>query len=245
MNELQIFNNPDFGQVRMVMIEDAPYFVGKDVANILGYSNTADAIGRHVYEEDKTTIEISDGGSNYKTRAVIINESGVYALVFSSKLPTAKKFKRWVTSEVLPAIRKTGSYSKPKSQLELLVESAQALLEHERKLTVLSTKQDEQAKQIEIINKRIDMFNGVDGSNSREELRHKLNAYCYKNGIPQNKGWNILKQMYNDSYNTNISLLITNYQRTNKIKNRPTMPAYLEATGKLADAHAILDKLLN
>lgn len=245
MNELQIFNNPDFGQVRMVMIEDAPYFVGKDVANILGYSNTADAIGRHVYEEDKTTIEISDGGSNYKTRAVIINESGVYALIFSSKLPTAKKFKRWVTSEVLPAIRKTGSYSKPKSQLELLVESAQALLEHERKLTVLSTKQDEQAKQIEIINKRIDMFNGVDGSNSREELRHKLNAYCYKNGIPQNKGWNILKQMYNDSYNTNISLLITNYQRTNKIKNRPTMPAYLEATGKLADAHAILDKLLN
>ena len=245
MNELQIFNNPDFDQVRMVMIEDAPYFVGKDVANILGYSNTADAIGRHVYEEDKTTIEISDGGSNYKTRAVIINESGVYALIFSSKLPTAKKFKRWVTSEVLPAIRKTGSYSKPKSQLELLVESAQALLEHERKLTVLSTKQDEQAKQIEIINKRIDMFNGVDGSNSREELRHKLNAYCYKNGIPQNKGWNILKQMYNDSYNTNISLLITNYQRTNKIKNRPTMPAYLEATGKLADAHAILDKLLN
>ena len=245
MNELQIFNNPDFGQVRMVMIEDAPYFVGKDVANILGYSNTADAIGRHVYEEDKTTIEISDGGSNYKTRAVIINESGVYALIFSSKLPNAKKFKRWVTSEVLPAIRKTGSYSKPKSQLELLVESAQALLEHERKLTVLSTKQDEQAKQIEIINKRIDMFNGVDGSNSREELRHKLNAYCYKNGIPQNKGWNILKQMYNDSYNTNISLLITNYQRTNKIKNRPTMPAYLEATGKLADAHAILDKLLN
>ena len=245
MNELQIFNNPDFGQVRMVMIEDTPYFVGKDVAEALGYLKTENAIANHVDEEDKTSTLIQGSGSNYKSKAIVINESGVYALVFSSKLPTAKKFKRWVTSEVLPAIRKTGSYSKPKSQLELLVESAQALLEHERKLTVLSTKQDEQAKQIEIINKRIDMFNGVDGSNSREELRHKLNAYCYKNGIPQNKGWNIFKQMYNDSYNTNISLLITNYQRTNKIKNRPTMPAYLEATGKLADAHAILDKLLN
>lgn len=243
MNELQIFNNPDFGQVRMVMIEDTPYFVGKDVADILGYVNGSRDINTHVDEEDKLKYQISTAGQ--MREQILINESGVYALVFSSKLPTAKKFKRWVTSEVLPAIRKTGSYSKPKSQLELLVESAQALLEHERKLTVLSTKQDEQAKQIEIINKRIDMFNGVDGSNSREELRHKLNAYCYKNGIPQNKGWNILKQMYNDSYNTNISLLITNYQRTNKIKNRPTMPAYLEATGKLADAHAILDKLLN
>lgn len=243
MNELQIFNNPDFGQVRMVMIEDTPYFVGKDVADILGYVNGSRDINTHVDEEDKLRYQISTAGQ--MREQILINESGVYALIFSSKLPTAKKFKHWVTSEVLPAIRKTGSYSKPKSQLELLVESAQALLEHERKLTVLSTKQDEQAKQIEIINKRIDMFNGVDGSNSREELRHKLNAYCYKNGIPQNKGWNILKQMYNDSYNTNISLLITNYQRTNKIKNRPTMPAYLEATGKLADAHAILDKLLN
>ena len=243
MNELQIFNNPDFGQVRMVMIEDTPYFVGKDVAEILGYKDTVNALKSHVDDEDKLGWQITTSGQ--KRNVTLINESGVYALLFSSKLPTAKKFKRWVTSEVLPAIRKTGSYSKPKSQLELLVESAQALLEHERKLTVLSTKQDEQAKQIEIINKRIDMFNGVDGSNSREELRHKLNAYCYKNGIPQNKGWNILKQMYNDSYNTNISLLITNYQRTNKIKNRPTMPAYLEATGKLADAHAILDKLLN
>ena len=243
MNELKIFENPDFGQVRMVMIEDTPYFVGKDVADILGYVNGSRDINTHVDEEDKLKYQISTAGQ--MREQILINESGVYALVFSSKLPTAKKFKRWVTSEVLPAIRKTGSYSKPKSQLELLVESAQALLEHERKLTVLSTKQDEQAKQIEIINKRIDMFNGVDGSNSREELRHKLNAYCYKNGIPQNKGWNILKQMYNDSYNTNISLLITNYQRTNKIKNRPTMPAYLEATGKLADAHAILDKLLN
>lgn len=243
MNELQIFNNPDFGQVRMVMIEDTPYFVGRDVAEALGYKDTVNAIKSHVDDEDRDVAKCHTLGGNQNL--TVINESGVYALVFSSKLPTAKKFKRWVTSEVLPAIRKTGSYSKPKSQLELLVESAQALLEHERKLTVLSTKQDEQAKQIEIINKRIDMFNGVDGSNSREELRHKLNAYCYKNGIPQNKGWNILKQMYNDSYNTNISLLITNYQRTNKIKNRPTMPAYLEATGKLADAHAILDKLLN
>lgn len=114
MNNLQIFENPDFGQVRMVMIEDTPYFVGKDVAEALGYLKTENAIANHVDEEDKTSTLIQGSGSNYKSKAIVINESGVYALVFSSKLPKAKEFKHWVTSEVLPAIRKTGSYSQPK-----------------------------------------------------------------------------------------------------------------------------------
>ena len=117
MNNLQIFENPDFGQVRMIMIENEPYFVGKDVAEALGYSKTENAIANHVDEEDKTSTLIQGSGSNYKSKAIIINESGVYSLIFSSKLPTAKKFKHWVTSEVLPAIRKTGSYSQPKPEL--------------------------------------------------------------------------------------------------------------------------------
>ena len=114
MNNLQIFEYPDFGQVRMIMIENEPYFVGKDVAEALGYSKTENAIANHVDEEDKTSTLIQGSGSNYKSKAIIINESGLYSLIFSSKLPTAKKFKHWVTSEVLPAIRKTGSYSQPK-----------------------------------------------------------------------------------------------------------------------------------
>ncbi|WP_303164526.1 BRO-N domain-containing protein [Mitsuokella multacida] len=111
MNELQIFQNPEFGEVRTVSIDGEPWFVGKDVADILGYSNSRDAFARHVDDEDKTSVVIPDTGSNYKSKATLINESGLYSLVLSSKLPTAKKFKRWVTSEVLPAIRKTGSYS--------------------------------------------------------------------------------------------------------------------------------------
>ena len=110
MNELKIFENPDFGQVRMVMIEDNPYFVGKDVAEALGYSKTENAIANHVDEEDKTSTLIQGSGSNYKSKAIIINESGLYSLIFSSKLPKAKEFKHWVTSEVLPAIRKHGAY---------------------------------------------------------------------------------------------------------------------------------------
>lgn len=107
--ELQIFQSPEFGRVRTTVVDGEPWFVGKDIALALGYINTKDALSRHVDADDK-------GGSRITTPSgeqemTIINESGLYSLVLSSKLPTAKKFKRWVTSEVLPAIRKTGNYS--------------------------------------------------------------------------------------------------------------------------------------
>lgn len=110
MNELQIFKSQEFGQVRTVTIDGEPWFVAKDVADALGYSNSRDALARHVDDEDKTSVVIPDTGSNYKSKATLINESGLYSLVLSSKLPTAKKFKHWITSEVLPAIRKHGAY---------------------------------------------------------------------------------------------------------------------------------------
>lgn len=108
MNELQIFNSPEFGQVRTVTIDGESWFIAKDVATALGYSNTRDAIAKHVDDDDKNTVVIRDGKGN--PNQTIINESGLYSLVLSSKLPTAKKFKHWITSEVLPAIRKTGGY---------------------------------------------------------------------------------------------------------------------------------------
>ena len=110
MNELHIFKSPEFGQVRTVMVDGEPWFVGKDVATALGYSNPSNAVVTHVDDEDKTTYSFQVSGSNYKSKATLINESGLYSLVLSSKLPTAKKFKHWITSEVLPAIRKTGGY---------------------------------------------------------------------------------------------------------------------------------------
>lgn len=108
MNEMMVFNNPEFGSVRTVCIDGEPWLLGKDIAEILGYTNTAKAIRDHVDDEDKLTERIVLSGQN---RSVIfINESGLYSLVLSSKLPTAKKFKRWVTAEILPTIRKTGGY---------------------------------------------------------------------------------------------------------------------------------------
>ena len=113
MKDIQIFNNPEFGQVRTVNVDGEPWFVGKDVAAALGYSNTKDALASHVDAEDKSILQRSENATfEIPTRGLtIINESGLYSLVLSSKLPTAKKFKHWVTSEVLPTIRKTGGYS--------------------------------------------------------------------------------------------------------------------------------------
>lgn len=108
-NELKIFENPEFGQVRTVTIDGEPWFVGKDVAMALGYKDTSDSLKKHVENEDKLTRQFADSGQ--KRGMYIINESGLYSLIMSSKLPSAKRFKHWVTSEVLPAIRKTGSYS--------------------------------------------------------------------------------------------------------------------------------------
>lgn len=111
-NEIQIFNNVNFGQVRSMMIDGEPWFVGRDVAEALGYENVRNTIPKYVEEEDKLCTQIRYAGQNRKV--TIINESGLYSLIMSSKLPKAKEFKRWVTSEVLPTIRKTGSYGKLK-----------------------------------------------------------------------------------------------------------------------------------
>lgn len=118
MNDIQIFNNPEFGQVRTVVIDDEPWFVGKDVATALGYEKPRNAISDHVDDDDKK-MGPENGAPSIKDSLgrdqcpVFINESGLYGLVLSSKLPTAKKFKHWVTSEVLPTIRKHGAYATP------------------------------------------------------------------------------------------------------------------------------------
>lgn len=125
MNGIQVFTSPEFGEIRTALQEGAPWFVGKDVAAALGYSNTRKAIADHVDPEDKgVTKRDTLGGAQ---RMTVINESGLYSLILSSQLPAAKKFKRWVTAEVLPAIRQTGAYATPAADLS----------EIERRLSVL------------------------------------------------------------------------------------------------------------
>ena len=150
MDNLQVFTKDEFGTIRTVQMDNETYFVGKDVAEALGYKNTRDALVAHVAEEDKNTVAISDGNRGNPNQTVI-NESGLYALIFGSKLESAKRFKHWVTSEILPSIRKHGIYAtdnvidnilnNPDFGIELLTklkEERAARLEAERKNAILT-----------------------------------------------------------------------------------------------------------
>lgn len=131
MENMQIFNNPDFGEIRTIMIDGEPWFVGKDVASALGYARPTDAARNNTDSEDKGISEIATPSGIQKM--LIVNESGLYSLIFGSKLDSAKKFKKWVTSEVLPSIRKTGAYGQPSfpttipGQIQLLAQGHVAL----------------------------------------------------------------------------------------------------------------------
>lgn len=141
MNKLQIFNSAEFGEIRTVTIDNEPWFVGKDVALALGYSNASKAVSVHVEEEDRILKVLeadSQNGNVVKTQTALINESGLYALIFGSKLDSAKRFKHWVTSEVLPAIRKTGSYQKPMTTAEQIQLLAQGNVELKEKIEAVN-----------------------------------------------------------------------------------------------------------
>lgn len=136
MNQLKVFNFEEL-PVRTLTIENEPFFVGKDVAEVLGYSNTRDALAKHVDEEDKLTSQIATGGQNRQMS--IINESGLYSLIFSSRLESAKRFKRWVTSEVLPSLRKTGKYEVPTDPMQALKLMFEAQEETKQEMSNIKT----------------------------------------------------------------------------------------------------------
>ena len=153
MNKVKIFNSEEFGDVRTVTINGDPWFVGKDVAAALGFTNPRDAISTHVFDEDKGVESIDTLGG--KQKMTVINESGLYALVFGSRLKSAQRFKHWVTSEVRPAIRKTGSYQAPQGK-ELL---ALAVLEAQKTI-------EEQSKAIERMKPKVIFANAVETSHT-------------------------------------------------------------------------------
>ena len=134
MNDIKIFKNPQFGEIRTMTQDGEPWFVGKDVAELLGYVKPQNAIAAHVDDEDKTLAPIQGGCSTGTQNTIIINESGLYSLILSSKLPTAREFKRWVTSEVLPSIRKTGGYITGQDELSDADLMAKALLVAQRQI---------------------------------------------------------------------------------------------------------------
>lgn len=166
MNEIQIFNNPEFGEIRTVMIEGEPWFVGVDIARALGYKKPTGAVATNIDEGDSLRRGVSDA-NGHKQTAIVINESGLYALIFGSKLESAKKFKKWVTSEVLPSIRKTGSYGRqlPKNPMELLELHYEAIRHVDSKVDML-------AEDLEQFKQELPLF-GIDEDKIITAVRRK------------------------------------------------------------------------
>lgn len=184
-NEVQVWNY-ESSEVRTVQVNGEPWFVGKDVATVLGYSNTRDAIARHVDEEDKAGVGIHDGSQ--MREVVVVNESGLYSLVLSSKLPNAKKFKRWVTSEVLPSIRKHGAYmtdqalEKALTNPDFLIQLATQLKTEQEQRRRLETTVAAQSKQMEQDKPKVLFADSVAASSS-SILIGELAKLIKQNGV--------------------------------------------------------------
>lgn len=180
MNELQIFNSREFGDVRTVTINGEPWFVGKDVTTALGYKDTSDALKKHVESDDKLTRRFADSGQNREM--YIINESGLYALIFGSKLESAQRFKHWVTSEVLPTIRKTGGYQKPLTQQEMMRIQLGMIDDHESRIENLENNMTidygQQMVLQDAVNKTVVECLGGKGSEAYREISKKVFAEC-------------------------------------------------------------------
>lgn len=220
VNEITIFKHEEFGQVRALMIDDEPWFIGKDVAIALGYSNASKAVSTHIDDEDKTFVMLDMADSQNgnvpigKTKTAMINESGLYSLIMSSKLPSAKKFKRWVTSEVLPSIRKTGSYSVNTDPMLALPQDYSSALraladEHDARMK-LEAKVEEDAPKVDYHDRVLDTKDSYPVGLIAKEFGKSarwMNKYLAEKGIQykQSGRW-ILYQDYADfgyaKYNT-------------------------------------------
>ena len=221
MNELQIFNSEEFGDIRTVTIENEPWFVGKDVATALGYSNPQKAVRDHISEEDRGVNEM-DTPSGRQNLAVI-NESGLYALIFGSKLESAKRFKHWVTSEVLPAIRKTGSYQKPLTPQEMLRIQLGMIDNHEDRIADLEQNMTIDYGQQMVLGDTvskvvIDALGGKE-SNAYKEISKKVFAECNRdlkhyfnvnarNNVPKKKFDEAVQYVKNWQPCTNTRIMI-------------------------------------
>ena len=218
MNQLEIFRNREFGEIRTVTIDGDPWFVGKDVAEILGYERPTKAVSDRVDIEDRDEVPIQDSIGRMQNTP-IINESGLYSLILSSKMPTAKRFKRWVTSEVLPQIRKTGSYHKrltPEEMMRIqlgMVDDHENRIEHLENTMTINYGQQQELKKA--VNKRVIEILGGKKAPAYKELSKKVFAECNhdiqdyfavnsRNNIPSLRFGNALEYVdgWNPSNNT-------------------------------------------
>lgn len=232
MNQLQIFENKEFGKIRTVEINNEPYFVGKDVAEILGYSDVSKAIKMHVDDDDKLTRQFVVSGQN--RNMYVINESGLYSLILSSKLPTAKKFKRWVTSEVLPSIRKHGMYATDEliANPDIAIAAFQALKEEREQRQLLQFECNKQKQIIGELKPKADYTDIILQSKSLISVTQiskdygmsgtAMNELLHRYGVQYKQGrqWLLYSKYHNNGFTHSETVTITRSDgRTDTVLN--------------------------
>ena len=231
-----VFNHPEFGELRIVEISGEPWFVGKDVAEALGYTNPSKAFRDHIAEEDKGVTKCyTPGGAQQMT---IINESGLYSLILSSKLPSAKEFKHWVTSEVLPSIRKTGGYVNP-SQSDLFLDTYLPFADQNTRLlfkTTLDTIQQQNntiQQQNHTISHQEDIIRNLTSDIPLADKRQILNRIVRFGGNPHAR-WPFLYREFDNKFHMNTKVQLEHYNETHKPKLQNRLD-YIEHIGMFND----------
>lgn len=245
MNELKIFENEEFGQVRTIVINNEPWFVGKDVATALGYANPKNAVPKHVSDEDKLSTQIEYAGQ--RRTVTVINESGLYALIFGSKLESAKRFKHWVTNEVLPTIRKTGGYV---NNDELFINTYLPFADDATKMLFSSTLETVR-KQNDLIKRQNDeilhqkeVITGLTDDVDIYKKRSIINRICKRRQGNYANRYKELYKCFRESYHVDLEARCEGFNlRQNKKKDKLTTIAYAEQFGFIDDLFECCAKL--
>lgn len=242
--QTNIFTSEEFGEVRTVIINGEPWFVGKDVAVALGYKDTSDALKKHVDVEDKLTRQFADSGQSRKM--YVVNESGLYSLILSSKLDSSKRFKRWVTSEVLPTIRKTGGYV---LNDELFISEYLPFADDTTKLLFQTTLQTIRSQNNLLIEKqkeldyRQEVIYNLTDEITVSDKRQILNRIMrHHNGEFQDR-WYLLYREFDNKYNMNVNRRLENYNKKHKPQIKSKLDYIDKILNQLDDLYDLAAKL--
>ena len=263
MSNIHIFEHEEFGQVRAKVVDAQPYWVAKDVCQALDITNTTDAVKR-LDDDERTRLNLGRAGL-----ANFVNEPGLYNLIMGSRKKEAKKFKRWVTHEVLPEIRNTGGYSLKEREMEQIAESEEEfnlmkdissleeMLEREPDNSVLQMQLQRKKDRLKDLREKQELkekqkeleerLNSLDAVNLEGDLRQRLNQmvkkYAFISGSGFSEAWNEFKKRFNTAFRTNIELMKTNYEKDTG--QEINTPGILEEKGKLEDAIRVANKMIN
>lgn len=244
-NDLTIFTNEKFGQVRSIIVDNTPYFVGKDVALALGYKDTSDALKKHVHEDDKLTRRFADSGQN--RNMIVINESGLYSMIFGSKLESVIEFKHWVTSDVLPTIRKTGGYVNDDA---LFINTYLPFADEQTKMlfsTTLQTIRNQNqiiTSQKDEIEYKQEVINGLTDDIDVYKKKDVINRICRRRSGNYANRYKELYKCFRENFHIDLEARCEGYNAKQiKKKDQLSVIKYAEKFGYIDDLYSCCSKL--